>query len=122
MPQFHAIHLAGKLACVPLCAPTTSQGGKNSSRYSTAAHSAQLRPPQMCGDEDKRFPKTELANKKPGDTLALENEINNLFINITMVLRRMSQKASFVTTAMSKQMCMRYFNWKNYFSLTIQQL
>lgn len=75
----------------PTLCPNHISGGKNCSHHSKAAHSAQLRPPQMCGDEDKRFLKTELANKNLGDSLALEKkEINNLFINITMVLRRMS--------------------------------
>lgn len=90
--QFQPIHCWQKTwPLSQYSAPTTSQGGKNSSYRFPAAHSAQLRPPQMGADEDKRFPKTELANKKLGDTLALEKkEINNLFINITMVLRRMS--------------------------------
>lgn len=90
--QFQTVHCWQKTWTLSQdSALTTSQGGKNSSYQSPADHSVQLRPPQMDGDEDKRFPKTELANKKLGDTLALEKkEINYLFINITMVLRRMS--------------------------------
>lgn len=59
--------LVENLASVPVFCPNhMSKGlwGKNSSYHSPAAHSAQPRPPQTGGDEDKRFPKTELANKK----------------------------------------------------------
>lgn len=83
--------MAENLASVPAFCPNHSSGGKNSSHHATAAHSADLRPLQTGGDEDKRFPQTELANEKPGDTLALgKKRINYLFINIIMVLRRMS--------------------------------
>lgn len=83
--------MAENLASVPTFCPNHISGVKKSSHHSTAAHSAQLRPLQTGSDEDKRFPKAELSDEKLGDTLAVgKKKINYLFINIIMVLRRMS--------------------------------
>lgn len=60
-----------KVGLHPTLCPSHISGGKNSAYHPITAHSAQLRPPQMYGGEDKRFPKTELTNKKLGDAQLL---------------------------------------------------